>query len=220
MNAPAFASTSVEGKRRKRNLVPKPLPATRTPKNRIQARSVGKCAKVFETVDLLSQQANNINILQDITFKPNHHLHSETTEQQLQVAATSGSVQDDILEFPLTQNVINTVFEGNETDNAIEALMASLDASVGNQRPMSPDIFHEADDFYKTDTIEFIDEKIALLKTKISIKTEDFENFKIEESALQKKLDECRQMQKKTESDLHELNHNLTKFEAFRDVLL
>lgn len=218
MNTPAFTSTSVEGKRRKRNLVPKPLPATRTPKNRIQARSVGKCAKVFETVDLLSQQAN-INILQDITFKPNHHLPSEATEQQLQVAATSGRVQDDILEFPLTQNVIETVFEGNETDSAIEALMASLDASVGNQRPNSPDIFQEAEDFYKTDTIEFIDEKIALLKTKILIKTEDLDKFKMEESALQKKLDECRQMQKKTESDLHELNHNLTKFETFRDVL-
>lgn len=192
-------------------MVPKPLPATRIPKNRIQARSVGKSAKVFETVDLLSQQANNINIIQDITFRPNN---LETTEQQLQ-----GVQGEEIVPFPLTQNIINTVFEGSETDNAIEALMASLDESVRNQRPISPDIFQEADDLYKTDTIEFIEEKIALLKTKILIKTEDFDKFKIEESTLQKKLEESRRLLQKTEGDLHELDRNLKKFEAFRDTL-
>lgn len=192
-------------------MVPKPLPATRIPKNRIQARSVGKSAKVFETVDLLSQQANNINIIQDITFRPNN---PETMEQQLQ------SVQgEEIVAFPLTQNIINTVFEGSETDDAIEAIMASLEATVGSQRPVSPDIFAEPEHLYRTDTIDFINEKIALMKTKIDIKLKDFEKFKIEESTFLKKLEESRRLLQKTEGDLHELDRNLKKFEAFRDIL-
>lgn len=217
---PALPSTSAHSRKRKQDLIPKPLKPTKLMKNRSQTRAVGNSAQVFETIDLLSQQSENVNIIQDITFKPNNTFPSESNVQQGQcVAITTHEFSDNPESFvTLSQGVINTIFEDQETDNAIEAFMATLDKSE-KDRLTSPGIFEESEDTYKTDTICFIDEKIALLKTKIEIAKKDVDELRTEKNSLYKKLKETNLKLKTVENKTLNFEENLKKFESFREVL-
>lgn len=201
-------------KKRKSILTPRPLPRSKIPKNRFEARAASKVAKIVETVDLLSQCNSGINVLQDITFMP-----TNTAVQQPQTETTSIDELPNNTEelIPLTQSVIDTIFENTETSNALEAFMVSLDAADG--RPPSPDIFQEPQDQFKVDTLNFIQEKIALLQTRINISEDDIKGLKAEESILNRKLYETRSILQKKERYLIESENNLKKFEVFRDAL-
>lgn len=178
---PNEASTS--GKLKKSKLIPKPLPPNKTPKSRKQARVASKAARAYETVDLLTQQNTKVNLLNNITLRPVTPNPIDSGVQQLQVEVATGA--DDFSDYPLTQNVINTVFIDNETNDALEALMATFDEN--QYRVASPDIFEEDEHAYEGDTIGFMDEKIALLQTKIEILKADDQKLLDEEQLLQKK---------------------------------
>lgn len=213
----APSSTNVDGRKRKRNLFPKPLAPSVDSKNRSQARVASKAARVYETVDLLSQQ-NKVNLLQDVTIKPANTLLSGNDAQQYQDVAIAPNILEGLI--PITsQQVINTIFDDQETDNAIEALMATLDKTEKRLRSVSPDIFEESEDVYKTDTICFINEKIALLKTKIEASKKDIQEFKTEKTTLYKKLEDTQFKLKSSEMKLLSFEEYLKKFETFRDVL-
>lgn len=207
------AASSTNEKKRKRNLIPLPLPPSKTPKSRVQARVASNAAQVLETVDLLSQSNNNIKILQDITFRPNNIAVNESEARR----ADELHSETDVL-MPSTQTVVNTIFEDAETTSAIEALIASLDR-VEDASRTSPDIFAESEDQFKTDTIMFLQEKVALLQTRINISENDIKLLKSEESILNRKLHETRSMLGKKERYLAELENTLKKFEVFRDAL-
>ena len=83
----------------------------------------------------------------------------------------------------------------------------------------SPDIFAESEDQFKTDTIMFLQEKVALLQTRITISESDIKVLKTEESSLNRKLHETRSMLQKKERYVSELETTLKKFEVFRDAL-
>lgn len=212
---PVAPSMNEKAQKRKRNLIPLPLPPSKTPKNRVQARVASNAAQVLETVDLLSQSNNNIKILQDITFMPNNNA-VQRIEGEARRADELHSETDVLM--PSTQTVVNTIFEDAETKSAIDALIASLDR-VEDESRTSPDIFAESEDQFKTDTIMFLQEKVALLQTRINISENDIKLLKSEESILNRKLHETRSMLQKKERSLAELENTLKKFEVFRDAL-
>lgn len=214
---PAVSSSKVEGTKRKRNLIPKPLPGSKLPKNRNQARAASKTARVFETVDLLSQQqSDRVNIMQDVTFRPNNQLSNKASVQEPQaVSINATDFTDNIQNFlPLTQTIIDTVFEDRETDDAIQAFMDTLEEN--QSRPISPDIFEEGQDAYKVDTINFMDEKIALIETKIEIRNKDIEKLKKDINNLSMKLEAAETELKSNENIVNNLNLNLAHFKSFR----
>lgn len=225
--APATASTEIlpdtEPKKRKRGLAPKPLHAPTTGKNRLQARAAAKRAQIFDTVDLI-ENSQNVNILHNFTIKPPTNTTGElntstvsNTSSRQDVGILPHITSDSELLLPCTQSVIETVFDDRETDDAIEALITTLEE---NQcRTMSPDIFQEAEDAYENDTFCFISEKIALMKTKIEMLEKDNKKLKSEEDGLLRRLNQIQSEHANHEKSLVKLKDNLEKFESFINVL-
>lgn len=214
-------STSVDDKKR-RKLIPKPLSSSKLPKTRKEARVASKSARLYETVDLLTQQNPNINIHSDVTFRPDAPnpddvtLGSVASGVQFENDVAMVAAENSYFYLPSTQNVIGTVFADSHTDEAIEAIMATLETS---ERAMSPDIFAEDEHAYESETIGFIDEKISLIHTKIKILEEDGEKLITEEITLQKRLNEIKLTLKANKEKFLKLEGNLEKFSAFRNVL-
>lgn len=203
------ASNNDSGKR-KRGVLPKPLSPSKISKSRSQARVVAKQAQIFDTVDLVAA-SQNVNVLQNITIKTAEN----KPDVPNQVVAVEPSVAIDFLP---SQAYVETIFNDAETDDAIDAFMAQLD-SEHRRRTASPDLFEEDEDAYRNDTVTFMEEKIALIKTKIEILSADRQKLQDEQNSLLVKLDKVTIDLGTAEKSISKLEINLEKFNSFRNVL-
>lgn len=210
-----FERQPLANQKRKRGMLPKPLPQTKRSKNRVQARSVAKQARVFETVDLV-EACQNVNLLQNVTILHDSNSINTTFDPNHEMISPYEALDVNLL--PNTQNVIDTVFEDKETDDAIEAFMVALNEST-QCRATSPDIFEEDAEYYKTDTICFMEEKIALIETKIEVIDNETQKLTEKESELLKTLCEIKSKLNSHDSNRTNLKSNLEKFKSFRNAL-
>lgn len=204
------SSNSVNDNQQRKRLIPKPLPPARPSKSRRQARVAGEVARVFETVDLLSQNGP-VNVLHDITIRPNN--------PQL----TAVDVQHNIsnIRLPSTQEVVDTVFTDKETDDAIDAFLTSIEDQdlINQHRPISPDIFEVDENAYEIDTMTFMDEKIALLQTKLKILATEGQQLADDEFTLLGRLNEIKLNININKDKVLKIKNNLDKYETFRKTL-
>lgn len=222
MQAPTNQLSTSGDVRKRRKLIPKPLPATKIPKSRKEARAAGKVAKMFETVDLLIKKGP-VNVLQDVTIRPNHHhlTAADVQPQTVKMVIDNFSTIHTIM--PSTQDVIDTVFGEKETNDAIEAIMSSFENKdlmrENHCKPISPDIFEIDENTYELDTISFMDEKIALLQTKLEILTTEGQQLSDEETLLLGRLTEIRLKINSNKDKVFKIQNNLEKYESFRKIL-
>lgn len=206
------SSNSVNDNQQRKRLIPKPLPPARPSKSRRQARVAGEVAQVFETVDLLSQNGP-VNVLHDITIRPNNP----------QLTAVDVQPNMSNIRLPSTQEVIDTVFTDKETDDAIDAFLTSIEDQDlirdNQQRPISPDIFQVDENAYELDTMTFMDEKIALLQTKLKILATEGQQLSDDEFTLLGRLNEIKLNININKDKVHKIKNNLEKYKTFRKTL-